>query len=104
MHDLQALFTNLSEPTRFFIMKWRDAYAGYTSLHDGPGTAVHPFYRNRGVATYLKSRAIERGIRDGQKRFSTSSANPALQRVNVQLGYRFKDITEVRFLKDLSTD
>jgi ribosomal protein S18 acetylase RimI-like enzyme len=55
---LRIHFTTITQPTRFFIMKLHEAYVGYAGVHDGPMTAVHPAYRNRGIAKVLKAHAI----------------------------------------------
>ncbi|MGH9902570.1 MAG: GNAT family N-acetyltransferase [Pyrinomonadaceae bacterium] len=99
--NLWALFSNIKEPERFVIVKFRDEYVGYTSTEEGPGTAVHPGHRNLGVAKHMKAYAIKLGIDAGWRRFETCSANPAMQRVNEQLGYKFNGLSEVRLVKAL---
>ena len=97
----RALFSDINGPERFVIIKFRGEYVGYTSTQAGPGTAVHPDYRNLGMAKYMKAYAIKLGIDVGQQRFETCSANPTMQRVNEQLGYKFSGLSEVRLVKDL---
>ncbi|HKR02576.1 MAG TPA: GNAT family N-acetyltransferase [Pyrinomonadaceae bacterium] len=97
-------FTHISVPERFSIMKFKDEYVGYTSAEDGNGsvgTGVHPLYRGRGVATYLKAFDIQRCIVAGKEYFESASANPAMLKVNEKLGYKFNELTEVRFVKYL---
>jgi predicted GNAT family acetyltransferase len=65
------------------------------------GTAVHPAYRGKGIATALKAYDLHRCIVDGQNYFETSSANPAMLKVNERLGYRLNGLCEVRLLKYL---
>ena len=99
--DVKALFSNIKEPERFVIIKFRNEYVGYTSTKEGPGTAVHPSHRNLGLAKHMKAYAIRLGIDAGQRRFETCSANPVMQRVNEQLGYQYNGLSEVRFVKGL---
>ena len=101
VEDFSVLFSNIKEPERFVIIKSRDDYVAYTSVKEGPGTAVHPEYRNLGLAKYMKTFAIKLGIDAGQSRFATNTANPAMQRVNEQLGYQYSGLSEVRFVKAL---
>ena len=97
----RTLFEHVREPGRFVIVKRRGEYVGYTSTEEGPGTAVHPTYRNLGVAKYMKAHAIKLGIDAGRRRFETCSASPSMQRVNTQLGYKFDGPSEIRLVKDL---
>ena len=100
---LRAPFTNIKDPEHFSIMKDGDEYIGFTSARNaGTGTAVHPNYRNVSVATYVKAFDIDRCINDGDEHFESATANPAMQRVNEKLGYRFNGLAEVRFVKELS--
>lgn len=101
--NLHSLFTGIKAPEHFSIMKLKDEYVAYTSVHgdNSGGTAVHPDYRGRGVATYLKAYNIKKCLDDGKQYFESCSANPSMQRVNEKLGYRFNGLTEVRFVKDL---
>ena len=100
---LRAPFTNVKDPEHFSIMKDGDEYIGFTSARNvGTGTAVHPNYRNLGIATLVKAFDIDRCINDGDEHFESATANPAMQRVNEKLGYRFNGLAEVRFVKELS--
>ena len=87
---VNVAFSNISVPEQVSIMTLGDVYVGYTSADraNGLGTAVHPHYRGRGVATALKAENLTRCIAAGQHAFETSSANPAMLRVNERLGYR----------------
>ena len=49
----------------------------------------------------MKAYAIKLGIEAGQRRFETCSANPAMQRVNEELGYKYSGLSEVRLVKVL---
>src|SRR5439155_22289247 len=103
IEDLRLQFTKVPLPERFSIIKQKDEYVGFTSARNRTaGTGVHPDYRNLGIATYLKAHDINRCIEDGEKYFESSSASPAMQRVNEKLGYRFNGLSEVRLVKNLS--
>jgi predicted GNAT family acetyltransferase len=81
-------------------VKAGDEYVGFTSARNvASGTAVHPDYRNLGLATYLKVFDLNRCIQDETNYFESATANPAMQRVNKKLGYRFNGLAEVRFVK-----
>ena len=101
--NLQSFFTTISVPERFSIMKFNHEYVGYTSAEreNMTGTAVHPRFRGRGIATYLKAYDIKKCIDAGQKYFESCSANPAMFKVNERLGYQFNGLTEVRLVKYL---
>jgi GNAT superfamily N-acetyltransferase len=103
LEDIRSLFQHILVPERFSIMQCSDHYVAYTSAErsNQTGTAVHPAYRGRGIATALKAYDLHRCILDGQTYFETSSANPAMLKVNERLGYRFNGLTEVRMLKYL---
>ncbi len=100
---LRSPFTNPAAPERFSIMKFGDEYVGFTSADRSnmSGTGVDPRYRGRGIATYLKAYDIKRCVEAGHEYFESSSANPAMLRVNEKLGYRFNGLTEIRLLKYL---
>ena len=65
------------------------------------GTAVHPDYRGRGVATYLKACDLKMQIDDGVKYIESCSANPAMIRVNQKLGYKLNGLAEIRLVKNV---
>jgi GNAT superfamily N-acetyltransferase len=101
--SLREPFAKVKDSEHFSIMKDQDEYIGFTSTRNvATGTGVHPNYRDLGIATYLKAFDIDRCIRDGNEYFESSTANPAMQRVNEKLGYRFNGLAEVRFVKELS--
>ncbi|HEX7288097.1 MAG TPA: GNAT family N-acetyltransferase [Candidatus Angelobacter sp.] len=89
----------LRQPEAVLIAMHQARYVAFTSFFD-IGTAVHPEYRCKGIATLLKSLSIadahERGLR-GQ---TTSTASPAMARVLEKLGYR-RSWSEVRLLREL---
>lgn len=99
--EVRGMFSGVTEPAGFVVAMYGDEYVGYTSPQGGAGTAVHPDYRNLGVAKFMKSYALKLGIEAGRRRFDTCSASPWMQRVNEQLGYKFNGLVEVRFFKDL---
>jgi GNAT superfamily N-acetyltransferase len=98
--DLRAPFVRIKYPEHFSIIKAGNEYIGFTSARNrATGTAVHPDYRNLGLATYLKALDLNRCIDDGEEYFESATANPAMQRVNEKLGYRLNGLAEVRFVK-----
>ncbi len=100
--QLRAPFEAVKHPEFFSIVKHKDQYVGFTSAKNlATGTAVHPAYRNLGIATYLKAFDINRCIAAGEDYFESATANPAMQRVNEKLGYRFNGLAEVRFVKNI---
>ena len=101
--NLRAPFTDIKYPEHFSILKVKGDYIGFTSAKNpGTGTAVHPDYRNLGIATYLKAFNIHQCIKAGDDYFEPATASPSMQRVNEKLGYRLNGLSEVRFVKELS--
>lgn len=100
--SLRSFFTSVKYPEHLSIIKVKGKYVGFTSAKNlATGTGVHPDYRNLGIATYLKASNIEQYINDGEDSFESSTASPAMQRVNEKLGYRLNGLSEVRFVKEL---
>jgi|ERR1043166_2167404 GNAT superfamily N-acetyltransferase len=99
----RAVFEEVRSPELFTVMKFGEVYVGYTSAARANmvGTAVRPDFRGRGVATYMKACNLRACIAAGEEHFETSSANPAMLRVNEKLGYRLNGLAEVRLLKRL---
>ncbi len=60
--NLRKYFSYITIPDRVSIMKHREKYIAYTSAErkNMIGTAVHPEYRGRGIATYLKAFDIKK--------------------------------------------
>lgn len=96
-------------PEAFFIAHHQGHYIGYSGLarrDDAPhvgesgGTAVHPAYRGRGIATALKVYGIQYARQHGFQTAATRSANPAMVRVNEKLGFQ-RGRCEVRLVKSL---
>lgn len=103
--NLRAPFTDVKDAEHFSILKDRDEYIAFTSARNlGTGTAVHPNYRNMRIARCVKAFDIDRCIKDGDEYFESSTANPAMQRVNEKLGYRFNGLAEVRFVRFMYTN
>jgi len=100
---LREFFSSAKIPSRVSIIKHGEKYVGYTSAdrENMIGTAVHPGYRGRGVATYLKACDLKMQIAGGVKYIESSSANPAMIRVNQKLGYKLNGLTEIRLVKAL---
>lgn len=84
-------------------MKHGRKYVAYTSAErkNMLGTATHPKYRGRGIATYLKALNLKKLIESGTNYFEASSANPAMLQVNEKLGYKLNGLTEIRLAKNL---
>lgn len=100
---LSRIFSHIIVPEHVSIMKHGEKYVGYTSAHRDNmlGTAVHPRHRGRGVGTYLKALNLQRLIDDGVDYFESSSANPAMLKVNEKLGYKPNGLAEIRLAKRL---
>lgn len=96
-------FSHITFPDRVSIIKHKEQYVGYTSAERSNllGTAVHPDYRGLGLATYLKAYDLRRLIDAGIEYFESSSANPAMLRINHKLGYWFNGLAEIRLAKRL---
>jgi GNAT superfamily N-acetyltransferase len=100
---LTAFFAGAKRPERVSIIKHGEKYVGYTSAEKDNllGTAVHPNYRGRGIATYLKAFDLNMQFADGVRYIESATANPAMIRVNERLGYKFNGLTEIRLVKRL---
>ena len=100
---IRRLFTEDLLADLIFIVKYNGLYVGFSGVNDRqkprPWTAVHPDFRGQGIATFVKGYSIQECLKMGATYFESSSANPALHRVNERLGYRFNGLAEVRFLK-----
>jgi GNAT superfamily N-acetyltransferase len=86
-----------ARPDGCFLAVQGDRYVGFTGVL---GTAVHPGYRGRGVATALKVRAIGYARAAGVSTLSTASGSPAMLHINERLGFR-RTSTEIRLVKEL---
>lgn len=100
---LREHFLAAKKTERVSIIKHGEKYVGYTSAERGNmlGTAVHQDYRGRGLATYLKAFDLKMQVADGVSYFETTTANPAMIRVNQKLGYKLNGLTEIRLVKYL---
>ena len=100
---LTELFSSVKEPERVSIVKLGGKYVAYTSAARDNllGTVVHPDYRGRGLATYLKAVNLHARIADGVPEIESATANPAMIRVNEKLGYRLNGLSEIRLVKIL---
>ena len=100
---LTEFFSSVTQPERVSIIKLGGRYVGYTSAarDNRLGTAVHPDYRGRGLATYLKAINLQSQIEDGVRRIESSTANAAMIRVNEKLGYKLNGLAEIRLVKIL---
>lgn len=99
--SLRKFFSEAKRTNRVSIIKHGEKYVGYTSAEreNMLGTAVHPDYRGRGVATYLKACDLKMQIDDGVRYIESSSANPAMIRFNQKLYYKLNGLTEIRLVK-----
>ena len=86
-------------PEAFFIAKQAQRYVAFTSVFS-IGTAVHPEYRSRGIATQLKAGSIADAQRRGFRGQTTSTASPAMRTVLERLGYR-RLWSEIRLIRAL---
>jgi GNAT superfamily N-acetyltransferase len=89
----------LQQPQSFFIAAKGEEYLGFSSAF-ALGTAVHPAHRHHGIATALKVCALKQARENGLKQLFTTSANPAMIRLNEGLGYRSYS-SELRLVKVL---
>jgi GNAT superfamily N-acetyltransferase len=79
----------------FFIARVGDRYVGFTG---SLGTAVHPAFRGRGLATALKARLALHACEIGRTLLETSTGHPAMLRANETIGFR-RTYTEVRLVR-----
>jgi GNAT superfamily N-acetyltransferase len=78
-----------------FLAVADDRYVGFTGAL---GTAVDPAFRGQGIATALKLRAVVSARDHGLVTLHTSTGNPAMLRINQQLGFRLVS-TEIRLVR-----
>lgn len=88
-----------NRPEMFFIARHKQQYVAFTSFFD-VGTAVHPEYRRRGIATSLKALSIADGQQRGFRGQTTSTASPGMQAVLEKLGFR-RTWSEVRLIRQM---
>lgn len=86
-------------PDAMFIVKHGPRWVAFTSI-SGIGTAVHPEYRRKGIATLLKAGSLADAHRRGLRGETTSTASPAMQAVLKKLGYR-KLWSEIRLIREM---
>jgi GNAT superfamily N-acetyltransferase len=98
--EFKRWLDQLQFPESFFIATHKQQHVAFTSF-TGIGTAVHPEYRGRGIATLLKAGSIADARGRGLRGQTTSTASPAMQRVLAKLGYR-RLWSEVRLLKEIA--
>ena len=97
LDQLKRWLDDAQRPEAFFIAKHAQHYVAFTSFV-GIGTAVHPEYRRKGIATLLKAGSIADAQRRGFQGQTTSTASPAMRRVLESLGYR-RIWSEIRLLR-----
>jgi GNAT superfamily N-acetyltransferase len=86
-------------PDAFFIAKRAQRYVAFSSVF-GIGTAVHPEYRRKGIATQLKAGSVADAQRRGYRGQTTSTASPAMQAVLRRLGYKIL-WSEIRLIRPM---
>jgi len=101
MEQFKSWLDGLRSPEVFFIATHKQQHVGFTSFF-GIGTAVHPEYRGRGIATLLKAGSVADARGRGLRGQTTSTASSAMQRVLEKLGYR-RTWSEVRLLKEAAS-
>jgi GNAT superfamily N-acetyltransferase len=94
---LKGWLDEVKLPETFFIAKQARRYVAFTSMF-GIGTAVHPEYRRKGIATLLKAGSIVDAQRRGLRGQTTSTGNPAMQAALERLGYR-RIWSEIRLIR-----
>lgn len=101
--NIGLAFSNAPAIECLTIVKFGKKYVGYTSAERENliGTAVHPDYRNLGIATYMKAFDLKKQFDKGVEYIESSSANLAMLQVNLKLGYKFNGLTEIRMIKSL---
>jgi len=90
---------NAQLPEAFFIAKHTQHYVAFTSFFS-IGTAVHPNYRRKGIASLLKAGSIADAQYRGFQGQTTSTASPAMQKVFERLGY-VRIWSEVRLIRSM---
>jgi GNAT superfamily N-acetyltransferase len=95
---LRLLDTFPKDAESFFIATYSDRYAGFTS---SLGTAMHPQFRGRGLATALKARLALHARAAGRTVLETSTGSPAMLRANEKVGFR-RTWAEVRLVRRIS--
>lgn len=88
-------------PEAFFIAGHAGRYIAFTSFF-GIGTAVHPEYRRKGIASLLKAGSIADAQHRGFQGQTTSTASPAMQKVLERLGYT-QTRCEIRLIRPMES-
>jgi GNAT superfamily N-acetyltransferase len=83
----------------FFVALSGARFVGYSDI-SGFGTAVHPDFRGRGLATALKARVVAHAKQRQLPRLYTCTASPAMRAINEKLGYVLVR-SEIRLLRAL---
>jgi GNAT superfamily N-acetyltransferase len=94
-------------PEAFFIARAGEEYVGYSALGSrtpdadllqSVGTAVHPEWRDRGIATALKRCTIHFARERGVSRVRAATGHPAMLHVDQKLGFHETHV-EVRLVR-----
>lgn len=99
INDVKRWLDDTQLPDALFIAKHARHYIAFTSFF-GIGTAVHPEYRRRGIASLLKAGSIADAHRRGFQGQTAGTASPAMQKVFERLGY-VRMWSEVRLIRAL---
>lgn len=97
INDVKRWLDNAQLPEAFFIATHARRYIAFTSFF-AIGTAVHPEYRRKGVASLLKAGSIADAQRRGFQGQTTSTASPGMQKVLERLGY-MRTRSEIRLIR-----
>jgi GNAT superfamily N-acetyltransferase len=97
--DVKRWLDNAQLPEAFFIAKHARRYIAFTSFFS-IGTAVHPEYRRKGIASLLKAGSIADAQRRGFQGQTTSTASSAMQKVLARFGYT-RTRSEIRLIRTM---
>lgn len=97
--DVKSWLDTAKLPEAFFIAKHARRYVGFTSLF-GIGTAIHPEYRRKGIASLLKAGSIADAQRRGFQGQTTATASLGMEMVFERLGY-VRLWSEIRLIRPM---
>ena len=100
MELLKGWLDQAQLPEAFFVARHGSRYVAFSSFFS-IGTAVHPEYRRRGIATSLKAISIADGQRRGFEGQTTSTASPGMRKVFEKLGYKCL-WSEIRLIRPMA--
>jgi GNAT superfamily N-acetyltransferase len=97
LEQIQRWLNDVNLPEAFIVAMHGQRYIGFTSFFEF-GTGVHPEYRRRGIATWLKRVSIADAQQRGYLGQTTSTASPGMEAVLEKLGYR-RIWSEIRLMR-----